>query len=56
MEGEQKEKEKAKEKKGNSRRRNTEAGETKYATTPSVTEEATASPAGDNEACSNGEN
>ena len=43
-------------KKGNSRRRNTEAGETKYATTPSVVEEATASLAGDNGACSNGGN
>ena len=52
MEGEQKGGGEAKRKKGNGRRRNTEAGETKYAMTPSVAEEATAFPAGNNGACS----
>ena len=56
MKGEQKRGGEAKKKKGNSRRRNTEAGETKYTTTPSVVEKATVSPADNNRTCSDGGN
>jgi len=56
LKGEQKGGEEAKGKKGNGRRRNTEAGETKYAITPSVVEKVTTSTAGNNGACSDGGN
>jgi len=54
LEGEQKRGGKVEEK--GSRRRNTEAGETKPATTFGVAEKATFASAGDNRACSNGRN